>query len=260
LKRFNLILLGLFACSGFVRGALSADVNCGPGYGYDPEDGCIKCDAGWYSPGGSSVCVKCGGGKYSSSAGSPGCSKCAPGTYAPEPDPDDVEDVNTSCHPCPNGKFMDEEGAIDCKPCMTDENGTVLSAPYVSPDKTRCEACPPGNCCYRYIAHVCKKGTYAEGDVACRSAFAQEQQACNNRSGVCIPMPSIGVIKGGCTRCDAGWTTVGLGAIMGDHSVAEGCSVRSASSFRGVGGTFSWPDDGSVSEQEITSPYVNFVQ
>jgi hypothetical protein len=66
-------------------------------------------------------------------------------------------------------------------------------------------------------------------------------------------MPAVGVIKGGCERCSGGKTTEGLGALS-----ASECSVQSASSFVGNGGSFSWPTDGSVSERDITSPSVIF--
>ena len=246
MKKFKLFLCGLFLCGAFIGNAVAADVNCGPGYGYDEENTeCVKCEPGWYSPGGSAQCKKCGGGRYSSSAGSSGCSRCAPGTYAPVPVED--EDVNVICHPCPNGKYAEREGMSECEQC------SGHSAPWVSPDKTKCEACPPGNCCYRYIAHICKKGTYSgdNGDLACRVASQEQQQVCSNRDGsVCVSGP---VIKGGCTACPGGRTTTGLGAIF-----VEDCSVQSASVFRESGGSFSWPMDGSISEQDITSPYVSF--
>lgn len=237
-------------------------VNCSPGYGYyGTEEGCIKCEAGWYSPGGSSQCKRCGGGRYSSARGSSGCTKCAPGTYAPVPDPDDETVVNTTCSPCPNGQFMKYQGATECEVCINDDHGNRLAAPYVSPDKTSCMACPPGNCCYRFTAHICKKGTYSIGDLACPSAYTASYSACTEgpatRSGgmcVSIPnMPAIGINKGGCNRCPNGRTTVGLGGV--DES---DCSVQSVSVFRGNGGSFSWPTDGSISEQDITSPYVSF--
>ena len=231
-------------------------VNCPAGYGfYGEEEGCIKCEAGWYSPGGTSECKKCGGGRYASSAGSAGCLKCAKGTYAPVPSEDG--DVNVICRPCPNGKYVDTQGAVECKDCIIDRNGTVL-APYVSPDKTKCEACPAGNCCYGYVAHICKKGTYSTGGLACRSAYTANQSVCastNRDGGECynLAMPAVGVIKGGCERCQDGKTTEGLGALSSDD-----CSIQSASSFFGNGGSFSWPTDGSVAERDITSPNVIF--
>ena len=230
-------------------------VNCSPGYGYyGEEEGCVKCEAGWYSPGGSSQCKRCGGGRYSSAKGSSGCTKCSPGTYAPIPDPDDESVVNTTCRPCPNGMYQDRQGKTECMVC------NVGNAPYISPDKTSCSECPPGNCCYRFTAHICKKGTYSDGDFPCPSAYTESYSVCSgeqNRSGgmcISIPnMPAVGIIKGGCTRCPNGRTTVGLGGI----NVSD-CSVRSADEFRGNGGSFSWPTDGSISEQDITSPYVTF--
>ena len=233
-------------------------VNCPAGYGfYGEEEGGIKCEAGWYSPGGTSVCKKCGGGRYASSAGSAGCSKCAKGTYAPAPS-EDGDDVNITCRPCPNGQYMDVQGAEECKICITDRHGNVLSAPYVSPDKTKCEACPPGNCCYRYTAHICKKGTFATRDLPCRSAYTASQSVCtstNRDGGMCyaFTMPAVGVIKSGCESCPGGRTTEGLGALS-----SSDCSIQSASSFSGTGGSFSWPTDGSIAETDITSSNVVF--
>ena len=138
------------------------------------HNGCVICADG-YAPqkGGelASRCELCPVGTFSE-AGNPGCSACAPGTYA------NAEGSN-SCSQCEEGRVPNQDGT-DCVLCQAGE--------YVADDNVSCARCPAGT-----VAPVgseecnpCpgERVPNAAGD-ACVAALNCEDGYAPNAAGIC---------------------------------------------------------------------------
>ena len=118
--------------------------NCPVGYAgvtYAPY--CAICEAGTYTPSGSSSCISCATGTYDHDSdpttpciscgphtymdetGATACKACGAGTYTsgdycslcPVGKVDLDSNTNTECTDCPSGLYTDETGATTCKSC-----------------------------------------------------------------------------------------------------------------------------------------------
>ena len=243
--------------------------------GATDSDTCVECPAGTYGPRkGLDICVNCPVGTYSSSVGAmtlATCLKCPVGTASA------VEGATSSdtCEECENGFYASEEGSEVCTFCES-QGGAAM---FIPEDKSSCEPCPAGNCCYNFKGYVCNKGTYSTGGLACPESNIAwtNQSVCNapvsstghsgdnnssvahqstyrsgggNRSEpVCLNM-AIDMFprKGVCTACPSGCTTETVGGMYSGD-----CTVKTINQFCANGGCFSWPTDGSISEQPISN-------
>ena len=97
---------------------------CIPGYGYDKEKkSCLKCNKGYYSPGGNKQCqrcdkntiindsqdgcIECPIGEQSIAGGQ--CRACRPGTY--------YDNNMYKCILCPEHYYTDDYRQLECKKC-----------------------------------------------------------------------------------------------------------------------------------------------
>lgn len=224
---------------------------------------CVSCPAGTYNNRkGVTECTPCGTGHYSSTVGATSaavCMKCPKGTAS------DVEIATSidTCEECIDGFFARDEGMDACEYCAS-ENGQAM---YIPQDKSDCMVCPPGNCCYAYKAYACNKGTFSGGGLPCPESHiayvghdtcqANDRGGGNTRGGgsgnVCVAMNfDMFPRKGVCESCPSGCTTETVGAFE-----ASECTVKTINKYCGSGGCFSWPDDGSISEQAISNPDIH---
>jgi len=84
-------------------------LNCAPGEEplYNGIAGCVYCDFGWISPGGTSRCSPCSPGTYSPPSVN-NCTLCPPGTYAPGYN-------HSYCLTCTTGTSKDNH--VECVEC-----------------------------------------------------------------------------------------------------------------------------------------------
>ena len=103
------------------RNSLSCDI-CPAGYvAVADQTGCAPCGAGTFSSAGDLLCRPCPLGSASNVTGTGSCTRCFPGTFAP--------DVGTLvCETCPAGSYANTEGATDCIRC---ETGSYTGDPTV---------------------------------------------------------------------------------------------------------------------------------
>lgn len=86
---------------------------------------CTCCPGGQYAPStGSSSCLNCGAGQFSSSC-STGCTSCPVGTFATGPG-------WSSCSSCAAGSFTSTTGKASCTLCPTGQSNGSVSTEYGS--------------------------------------------------------------------------------------------------------------------------------
>ena len=229
--------------------------------GATSSDICVSCPAGTYSDRKGTVeCTLCPTGTYSSTVAATSlstCLKCPKGTAS------NVEGATSidTCEECADGYYAEEEGTDICDFC-TDSEG-MGRAMYIPQDKSACVVCPSGNCCYAFKAYACNKGTYSTGGLACPEsniAYTSHDTCQSNERGGAGGNRSGGGMcmiinfdmfprKGVCTSCPSGCTTEAIGSVSGDD-----CTIKTINQFCARGGCFSWPTDGSISEQSVSNP------
>lgn len=188
-----------------------------------------------------SVAANCQPGYGVNSSGE--CVVCGPGKYGVGGD--------NPCQKCPAGTWSSQSGVSTCRnTCAAGKYSLVVGAT----SSAVCKDCPTGHCCAYGHKYTCLKGTYGDGGTACRGVLSYQQNVVSGgvcmRSGTC-PVASV-YQKGVCIACNPGCTTPGLGSISN-----EDCTVKTAKKFCVGNSCFSWPNDGSVSEQPLNSVIEN---
>lgn len=99
--------------------------------------GCVKCSIGRSSLKSAATCARCNAGQYQPETGKGSCIKCVAGTYLDEAGKTSIK----FCLNCPEAKFSAPPGgAAECTPCAA---GMFLEPNTVA--NTSCKLCAAGN-------------------------------------------------------------------------------------------------------------------
>ena len=162
------------------------------------------------------------------------------------------------CEKCSAGTYsVGGEGAV----CIRCAAGTYSNAIGASNDHV-CKTCPAGSCCAYGQKYSCIKGTFAGSGQSCKKITnsVQEVQVCYNTrgDGMCtVQYMDLSVYqKGVFNPCPSGCTTEGVSSISSND-----CTVKTAQKFcinkNNDATCFSWPKDGSISEQNLSNSVVS---
>uniref|UniRef100_A0A0G4I666 Uncharacterized protein n=1 Tax=Chromera velia CCMP2878 TaxID=1169474 RepID=A0A0G4I666_9ALVE len=124
---------------------------CPAGYQRNEQDGCVPCEAGYFSPEEGSSCMWCPVGAISEGPASAVCKNCSEGWYAPSTGMSACRACpvgyfrNSSqsagqCERCPLGTFNSATGSVQCSVCKD----TKTTAGYASIVETDC-TCKEGS-------------------------------------------------------------------------------------------------------------------
>lgn len=141
---------GCHSCPGATYQTLRGQQQCTPCppgehtlvEGADSTGHCMLCPPGWVPDNATSICTRCGPGKFRRSDAETGlyvCAWCPPGTYNPSWAAPSVE----ACVPCPRGAHgtqMPATSAVSCAPCPVGTFGAVPGLPSADD----CTPCPSG--------------------------------------------------------------------------------------------------------------------
>lgn len=129
---------------------------------------CQQCESGTYGPPGTSTCLDCQAGKFSSENGTSSCDNCVPGSFQNDTKATDCDECIagkvtpiaglSTCVPCTAGMAQAAPAQVACRPCTQGFFSSGLGA-------EECEICPSGmtttgNGADNSLNCVCEQGTY----------------------------------------------------------------------------------------------------
>lgn len=198
------------------------------------ENDCILCKSGLYSElkGSSSIesCKKCIAGKYNENTGgssSNDCKDCATGTYSTTgssicikclPGKYTSNMMSTKCEDCPSGRFSNEYGSILCSQCNTNSEQNFektkcicsMGSYTINNSDIDCKECPDEFNCLKgetINSIKIKKNFWRHSDntietYKCKNIFACKGGEINNNSDDLCHEGHHGPL---CDICDDGW-------------------------------------------------------
>jgi hypothetical protein len=197
---------------------------------------CSVCGPGFFSDSGDTSCTRCATGSYNPQPGQSTCLPCNAGSYGLTTGATSA----AACLFCPVGTYQTAQGATSCTNCTAGTASNSIGAPLVN----SCVACAPGTFQARAGQATCAScgaNTYSLGGAtACTACLAGSGAAAGASACPCSPgyasltglsttaactacaanTYASGTGSTACTPCTAGYYTVGTASISATACLA----------------------------------------